>query len=197
MDLSNSIELAARGDGLFASLRDEPGSKLFLINNAAVEGPLAPVGQLDPVGIVDHVAINLTASMLLTDLFLRHTEGWRALRTVVNITSGAAQHPYHGMSAYCATKAGLDMFGRSLALEQEGAENPVRVLAIAPGVLDTPMQDRIREVDPTLFRSKERFVALKREGRLTSPAAAARRILSLVESGSYESGAILDLRTLA
>jgi len=196
IDLSRSSEVAAAASEVFAHLNNDEDSEIVLINNAAVEGPLAPVGQLDDRGIIGHVAVNLTACMLLSSMFIRFTQDWGAQRTIVNITSGAAQHPYDGMSAYCASKAGLDMFGRCLALEQEKAKNPVRILAIAPGVLDTPMQNRIRQVDEALFPAKARFVTLKEEGKLSSPTDSARRILSLVYSGSFESGAVLDLRTL-
>ena len=61
---------------------------------------------------------------------------------VVNVSSGAAHRPQEGWSAYCASKAGLVMLGRSLMLEY-GAQG-LRVYGFAPGIVRTDMQVKIR-----------------------------------------------------
>lgn len=197
-DLADTGRIGEIASALFGHLRGgmEDGNDLILVNNAAVEGPIGRLGAIDGAGLIDHFSINLTAAILLAGEFIRFTAEWGARRTIVNITSGAAQHPYDGMSAYCASKAGLDMFGRCVALEQRDLPNPVRVLGIAPGVLDTQMQDRLRAAPDGEFSAKERFVALKRDGKLVSPLDAARRILPLVREGNFESGSVVDLRSL-
>lgn len=196
-DLSKPAGIQGFAPTLFQHLQDGRDNDILLINNAAVEGPLGRVGRIDCAELIDHFNINLSSAMILAGEFIRHTAGWLARRTIVNITSGAAQHPYDGMSAYCASKAGLDMFCRCAALEQRDSPNPVRVLGMAPGVLETPMQDRLRATSDEVFQSRERFVALKRDGKLASALDAARRILSIARGNSFENGDILDLRTLA
>jgi 3-oxoacyl-[acyl-carrier protein] reductase len=62
--------------------------------------------------------------------------------TIVNISSGAAERPLEGWSAYCAAKAGLAMLTRSLGLECGG--RGVNAYGLRPGVVDTAMQVTIR-----------------------------------------------------
>jgi len=55
--------------------------------------------------------------------------------TIVNVASGAGLVPLKHRTAYCASKAGLVMFTKSLAMELA----PVRVNAFCPGIIDTPL----------------------------------------------------------
>ncbi len=57
--------------------------------------------------------------------------------TIVNVASGAGLFPLPDRTAYCAAKAGLVMFSKSLAMEV--ADDGIRVNAICPGAIDTPM----------------------------------------------------------
>lgn len=58
---------------------------------------------------------------------------------IVNVLSIAATHPFPGAAAYCASKAGLHMFGKSLAAEYRG--RGIRVTSLLPGSTDTPLWD--------------------------------------------------------
>ena len=58
---------------------------------------------------------------------------------VINVSSGAAVNPFAGWSAYCASKAGLSILTRVLAIEESDARG-IRVYGFAPGVVDTEMQ---------------------------------------------------------
>ena len=57
--------------------------------------------------------------------------------TIVHIASGAALRPLAGRTAYCAAKAGLVMFAKTLAVDL--APYSIRVNAICPGIIDTPL----------------------------------------------------------
>ena len=57
--------------------------------------------------------------------------------TIVNVASGAGLFPLPDRTAYCAAKAGLVMFSKSLAMEV--ADDGIRVNAVCPGAIDTPM----------------------------------------------------------
>jgi NAD(P)-dependent dehydrogenase (short-subunit alcohol dehydrogenase family) len=57
--------------------------------------------------------------------------------TIVNLASGAGLLPLSGRTAYCAAKAGLIMFSKTLALEV--AADGIRVNTLCPGAIDTPM----------------------------------------------------------
>lgn len=57
--------------------------------------------------------------------------------TIVNVSSGAGLQPLRLRSAYCASKAGLQMFSKTLAMEL--AEAGIRVNAVCPGAVETPL----------------------------------------------------------
>ena len=100
----------------------------------------------------------------------------------MNISSGASSKGYAGWPLYCAAKAGLENFIRSLAAEQIGTVNPMTCLNIEPGVVDTEMQAEIREAGAELFPDVARFIELKKSGKLRSPESVARAIIDIVDS---------------
>lgn len=193
-DLSNITEIPQLVNQIFSFIDPEVVEEINLINNAGVVAPVGPLGKLDAQGIEQHISINLTAPLALTNEFIRAAEHFTCRKNVVNITSGAAQHPYHGWSLYCSSKAGIDMLTQVTALEQQNSDYPVRVLAIAPGVVNTPMQGYIRQVNAEDFPMKPKFETLHEQGKLTEPSEAAINILSFIESEKPASGAITDLR---
>jgi benzil reductase ((S)-benzoin forming) len=171
-----------------------------LINNAGVLEPIGPVRDIAPDALATHIAVNLTAVMQLTGSFLSRTRETTYPRTVVSISSGAASKPYEGWGPYCATKAGLELFTQVTALEEAaaGGENgrPARILAVAPGVVDTDMQGLIRQTPQERFPNKPKFVDLKESGRLADPARAAELVLRAARDPALESGSCVDVRTL-
>lgn len=80
------------------------------------------------------MAVNLTGPMLVCRAALPHLAG---PATIVNVASAAALAPLDRRAAYCASKAGLVMLTKALALEL--APRAVRCNAVCPGVIDTPM----------------------------------------------------------
>lgn len=84
--------------------------------------------------------------------------------TIVNVASGSSFRPQFHFSAYCASKGGLLMFTRAIALDF--APFGVRVNAVCPGVIDTPMIERAIAKSPDPQQATERFKAnaMKRFG---------------------------------
>ncbi len=119
------------------------------------------------------------------------------VRRIVNISSGAARRPIFGWGAYCAAKAGLDMASRVAQLEAATRGHPVEVSSLAPGVIDTGMQETVRGASPEDFVDVERFRAMKTEGTLRSAADVAADILRLEAAGKLQGDAIQDLRQIA
>jgi NAD(P)-dependent dehydrogenase (short-subunit alcohol dehydrogenase family) len=171
-----------------------------LINNAGTVAPIALADQLPAASVADAVALNLTTPIALTSAFLRLTAHWPGLRRILNISSGAAHTAYPGWSVYGASKAGLDHFSRCVAHEQaqreSPAHNPAHIVSLAPGVIDTDMQTHIRNTPAADFPLRERFVALKAEGQLQSPEAAARSILSYLDHPDFGHETVVDIRQL-
>lgn len=79
-------------------------------------------------------AVNLRGPFLLCRAALPHLRH-SSRPSIVNVASGAGLLPVANRSAYCASKAGLVMFSKALALEAA----PVRVNAVCPGAIDTPL----------------------------------------------------------
>jgi benzil reductase ((S)-benzoin forming) len=110
------------------------------------------------------------------------------------LSSGAASTAYAGWSSYNAGKAAVDHWVRTVGAEQS-PETGCRVIAVAPGVVDTAMQGEIRAVDEDAFPAVERFRELKESGSLISAEQAAEGIWSLF-GREFPNGSVLDLRKL-
>lgn len=86
--------------------------------------------------------------------------------TIVHIASGAALRPLPARTAYCAAKAGLVMFAKALAVDL--APYSIRVNAICPGIIDTPLFrqsiDAADDAQAELERVLERYL-IRRVGR--------------------------------
>ncbi len=187
--------LAQQGAGRYASAT--------LINNAGVIPHIAPLSACTSTQDMDELAralrVGLEAPMLLTAAFLGATEAWCApphgvVRKVLNISSGLGRRAMASQAAYCAAKAGMDHFTRCLALDEAAKPHGAKVCSLAPGVIDTDMQIQLRGANPAEFPDVQSFTALKTGGMLTSPAAAAARVLAWLDRADFGSNPVADVR---
>lgn len=192
-DLAETTGIERLLEEVLLGLDAEADELLALINNAGIVGPVRPLDRCSPAEIARNLQVDLLAPMILLAEFIRQTEGVAADRRVINISSGAGKKAYPGWSCYCTSKAGLDMVTRSVAEEQLGRRNPVRVISFAPGVVDTAMQDEIRRVSDGDFPFAGRFRRMQAEGQLLDPAVVAERVVDLLVS-DIQGGAVLDIR---
>jgi benzil reductase ((S)-benzoin forming) len=156
-------------------------NRIVLINNAAQIKPVKYIGKAETKDIITSFTLNLIATVVLTNSFLRTFETLNAEKLVINISSGAGKNPLDGWSTYCSAKAGLDMYTRVAALEREMSGNGFKMVSIAPGVVDTLMQAEIRNTNQQDFSEVERFVDYKAKGVLVSAEEAASKILGSVK----------------
>lgn len=170
MDLSRPVD-EDRLDLLQELVKSE--DKLIYLSNASVISPIAPAGQFRQEEIHAVVSVNAIAPMVLSNYLLKHFPGNHM--DLVHISSGAAKRPIGHWSLYCATKALTQQFFD--VMEVENAENRVRVFNIDPGVIDTGMQQQLRESD---FPGVERFIQLKKEGIVRPPAEVAQNIVDQI-----------------
>lgn len=147
------------------------------INNAGTLGELGPVRDVSADALAQVIDVNLTGAMHGSQVYVRHLHATGRPGTLIDVSSGAAASPVPSWAAYCASKAGLEMFTRTLAAEEAGA-GLLTALSVAPGVVDTPMQAQIREVSPEQFDQVERFRDLHATGSLSSPEWVARWLLA-------------------
>ncbi len=107
-----------------------------LVNNAGIarEGILA---TLPLVEVETLIQTNLTGAIQVARAALRHMLARPGGGRIINISSIIGQRGYTGLSAYAATKAGLD--GLTRALAREVGRRQITVNSVAPGYLDTEM----------------------------------------------------------
>jgi benzil reductase ((S)-benzoin forming) len=193
-DIGNDLSVSARLEAWLAKFEDEQFATATLVNNAALGGRIGPVDAIDALALAAVVRVGLDAPMQLTAAFLRATRPWPTQRRVLNISSGAGRRPVAGMAAYCAVKAGLDMFSRTVAEDEKLLPNPARIVSLAPGVIDTDMQAATRTADPAGFPEQAVFLEMKAKGLLATPAEAARRCLAYLERPDYGTQPVADVR---
>lgn len=192
-DLSDPLAVAGFSDQIWKKISPDEVKRIALINNAGMIAPIGPIEKNDPVQLLMHIQLNLLAPMLLTSAFLQHTAQWNIPKVVFNISSGAANKVYYGWSAYCSSKAAIDMFTRTVALEQLQAPFPAKILAFAPGIVETAMQTEIRNADMQQFPEKENFVKLHEDGQLSSPEYIADCISKALFDDSIPQGSVIDI----
>ncbi len=165
--------------------------QVTLVLNAGVVEPIGAIRTLHADALLPHLHLNLAGPMAMTAALLRGTADWGAQRRILAVSSGAARRPVADWAAYCAGKAGLDMFVRAINAEGDAS---TRAVALAPGVLDTDMQRTIRDAD---FAGVQRFRDLHAHGELVSPQDAARRIVAYLARPDFGATELDDLRNIA
>ncbi|TCJ02320.1 (S)-benzoin forming benzil reductase [Cytobacillus praedii] len=193
-DLSKLEKLESLMYDIVSSVSEEVES-VTLINNAGMVDPIGIIGTVHAVEIAKAMTVNLTAPMVISNAFISELGNFNGKKRIVNISSGAGRNPYEGWGTYCTTKAGLDHFSRVIALEQEKAEYPVEIISIAPGIIDTGMQETIRTSSEDAFPLLDRFIDYKEQGKLVSAKDTAKKLISIIENESFnEIGPIADIR---
>lgn len=107
-----------------------------LVNNAGVVRS-SDLATLTRAAVAHQVATNLLAPVLLTQAALPLLQA--AGGVVVGVSTALGQRGWPGNAVYAATKAGLETLTRSWAVEL--APRGIRVVAVAPGAIDTPIGD--------------------------------------------------------
>lgn len=112
-----------------------------LINNAGVIEPISSLADSDPDAWGQAVDINLKGvynGMRAVLPAMKDAGGG----SILTISSGAAHHAIEAWSHYCASKAAVNMLGRSVHLEE--AANGIRAIGLSPGTVATQMQREIK-----------------------------------------------------
>jgi len=193
-DLNKTNAIRAVMQKVALKISPENTSGVYLVNNAGIITPVGPLSTIDISDFQSHLNINLLAPIILIHEFVRLFQAMPVEKRILNISSGAALNHYYGWSAYCTSKAGLEMFARCVAAEQLTQKHPIHTMSVAPGVIDTEMQAVIRETSEKQFIHKNKFVELKNAGKLISPIVAGTKIAQLLLSPHFKNGERIDLR---
>lgn len=129
----------------------ERWGRLDALANVAGIGGFGHAAEIDDASWQRLLDVNLTGVFQMTRAALPHLEASRG--NIVNIASAAGLVGTPYASAYSASKSGVVGLTRSIAVEY--ASRGVRVNAICPGAVDTPLIaggfDAISNVEPRLF----------------------------------------------
>ncbi|TGB40204.1 SDR family NAD(P)-dependent oxidoreductase [Mycolicibacterium peregrinum] len=163
------------------------GSLDVLVNNAGANFP----GGLDeskPDGFDASVAVNLTGPYRLTVGLYRALRASTAAggASVVNLASMSALRAVPLVPGYGAAKAGIICVTRNLAVKW--AEKGIRINAVAPGAIDTPMTAPM-QFAPELVESELSHIPLRRFGTVGEIAPAIAFLCT--EQSAYTSGTVL------
>lgn len=191
-DLARSVDAAAKLEAWLRRKDPQGHESATLINNACVLPEPGPVEEVDTQELSNALRVGFETPVLLTAAFLRATHGWPARRRVLNISSSLGQRAMVGQASYCALKAGMDHYSRTVALDEARKPNGARIVSLAPGSVETAMQEHLRAADPAGFPEQPRFVRLKNEGLLASPADAATRVLAYLHRDDFGSTPVAD-----
>lgn len=112
-----------------------------LVNNAGTIEPICRLSECDIEAWERSIRVNLLGAFYAIRAVLPHFQEAGG-GVIIDISSGAAQRPLEGWSAYCSSKAGLAMLTRCVAHEQ--GDDGILAYGVRPGVVDTDMQVKIR-----------------------------------------------------
>jgi len=157
-------------------------------NNAGISGPLTTVTDTAESKWDRVIAINLKGVWMCMKYELQHMSK-QGSGAIVNTASGAGLVGIAGASAYVASKHGVLGLTKTAALEY--AKQGIRVNAVCPGVIETPMVQRLTDRHPS---AAEAMVAGHPIGRVGKPEEIAEAVIWLCsEAASFVTGLAMSV----
>jgi NAD(P)-dependent dehydrogenase (short-subunit alcohol dehydrogenase family) len=178
------VSVASEVEGLVKTAVDSFGSMHVAFNNAGVLPPTAPLAEMDEAEWDKVIAVDLKGVFLSLKYEIAHmlTAGGGA---IVNTASVAGVIADPGMAPYVAAKHGVVGLTRAAAIDY--AKHGIRVNALAPGLVETPMTKRWLE-DPAM---REAVLAGSQMGRAAQPEEIAGMVLFLASPlASFATGGV-------
>ncbi len=140
--LKQDVTNEARWPEVIAAVEEAFGGLHILVANAGI-GVMVPILDMTLADWQRQNAINLDG------VFLSVKYGIPAMRrsgpggSVIMMSSIAGLRGSVGLAGYSATKGGVRLFAKSVALECAAARDGIRVNSVHPGVIDTPIWNKI------------------------------------------------------
>lgn len=173
------VDVASAEDvrGMIAAAVERYGGLDVLFNNAGIEGEQAPTADCTLENWERVINVNLRGVFLGMKYAIPEILK-RGGGSIVNNASVAGLVGFAGSPAYCASKGGVIQLTKAAALEY--AKQGIRVNAICPGVIWTPMVERV-VATPDMRKALE---AMEPAGRFGTPEEIARLALFLASDDS-------------
>jgi NAD(P)-dependent dehydrogenase (short-subunit alcohol dehydrogenase family) len=184
LDVSSESDFATA----FNAVQERWGPVDCLVNNAAIAGVLGPIAEI-PLEEYEYAC-----GIIQRSVFLGMREAARVMQprrrgTIVNIASIAGLAGGHGPHVYSACKAAVVGMTKSVALEL--AESGIRVNAICPGAIETPIHTGVTDERWTgrMARIRPRLKDYQAIDRMGLPQEIAAAVLWLAsDAASYVTG---------
>lgn len=168
---------------------------IYVINNAGILQPIKQSKDTTSAEIATHMQINSVAPMIIMNYFLQKATAFGITLYGATITSGAAERPVYGWSAYCSSKASMNMYTQTVGLEQEELQTGNKVIAFSPGVMDTDMQGEIRGSNYDDFIEVDLFKDYKKNDQLQDPTVVGNVFVAvLLNETTLENGRIYEVK---
>lgn len=183
------VSVAADVENMVAHAIATFGRLDFAVNNAGIEGRFAAITDLPEEEWDRVLGINLKGTFLCMQHEARAMIAAGHGGAIVNVGSVNSFLGFPTGSAYCTSKHGL--IGLTTSVSAELAAQGIRVNLVCPGIVDTPMHQRLRKEfgDAVYDQGILPSVHLRRAGR---PEEIARTILFLCsDAASYMTGTTL------
>ncbi|MHC5741513.1 MAG: glucose 1-dehydrogenase [Nostoc sp.] len=149
----------------------------ILVNNAGIEknANFWDVTEADYDAVMN---VNLKGIFFATQAFVQHLLETKQPGKIINISSVHEELPFPHFAAYCASKGGLKMLTRNLAVEL--APHGININNVAPGAIETPINTKLLN-DPQKLGALLKNIPL---GRLGQPGDVASIVAFLASSES-------------
>lgn len=163
----------------------------LVVLNAGILGRIRPISDTDVHDLEHLMRVNVWSNKVILDWLIERAI---PVAQVIAISSGAAVNMSYGWGGYSLSKAALNNLIRLYAEEMPDTH----LTALAPGLVDTAMQDYLcGEVDTAAFPSVQKLKDARGTARMPSPDAAAEHLLGLLERlRQGPSGQFVDVRSL-
>ena len=186
--LSADIANASSATGAVEKAAVELGGLDVVVNSAAVHNEWGRIGELSVETWDETIAINLSGTFYICRAALPvMVDGGGG--TIVNITSVAGHRAWQTVGPYNASKAGVELLTRTIAVEY--AADGIRANCIAPGVVDAGISDDVLARDPSLREPTEALHPLGRFGEAEEVAEATVWLAS--DQSSFTTGSTLGV----
>jgi len=176
-------------DGLFSELKSKKANISVLVNNAGIYKPSA-FDKETPDSWQWHFSTNLFAPVKLTRLLWPQLVANKGC--VTNVSSTLGLRPIANTGAYSASKAALDNWTQTLALE--GGPFGVRANSVSPGLVDTPIHAFHKSENAELKSLRKALNSLQPLGRVGEPEDIANAVYFVSSTeASWMTGAIVPV----
>ena len=180
-DLSNISKIKEELSAFILDIKEI--DTVFL--NAGMLGKIKILSELSIQELNEVYTLNVYANKEMFDILMN-----TKVKNILVISSGASKNGYKGWGSYSLSKAGVNMLVNLYSNEMLNT----KILALAPGVIKTPMTDYIRfKLDENIFPSVKKL----NEGLVQTPEETAIKIDNLINKiDEFKSGTYVDIREI-